>query len=89
MKNLLIILFSLFNVLLCSRGDLVSFEYKDSKSLEDIQQQLNNTFGESLSPEALFDIHMYSIVYETIDQFGNTTIASGLIAYPDDISLAY
>ncbi|MBI45739.1 MAG: hypothetical protein CMG66_06225 [Candidatus Marinimicrobia bacterium] len=89
MKNLLIILFSIFNVLLCYRGDLVSFEYKDSKSLEDIQQQLNNTFGESLSPEALFDIHMYSIVYETIDQFGNTTIASGLIAYPDDISLAY
>ena len=35
--------------------------------------------------DALYDIHMYSIVYETIDQFGNITTASGLVSYPDKV----
>ena len=89
MMKLLIILASVFSLLFSERGDLLSFEYKESKDINDIQQQLDNQFGESLAPEALFDIHMYAITYETIDQFGNTVIASGLVSYPDDISLAY
>ena len=75
-----IILISLMTISLCERGDLLSFEYVDSRDTEAIQEQLDNQFGASLSPEALYDIHMYSITYETIDQFGNFAIASGLIS---------
>ena len=88
MIKLSIILVSAFSLLFSERGDLLSFEYKDSKNAGDIQQQLDNQFGESLAPDAIFDIHMYAIVYETIDQFGNVTLASGIISYPDDASLA-
>ena len=89
MIKLSIILLSAFSLLFSERGDLLSFEYKDSRDIDSIQDQLDSQFGESLSPDALFDIHMYAITYETIDQFGNVTVASGLISYPDDISLAY
>ena len=88
MIKLSIILVSVFSLLFSERGDLLSFEYKDSKDVDAIQQQLDSQF-DSLSPEALFDIHMYAITYETIDQFGNVAVASGLVSYPDDISLAY
>ena len=37
----------------------------------------------------IFDIKAYSIVYETIDQFGEVTIASGLISYPNDANAAF
>ena len=86
MIKLSIILASIFSLIFSERGDLLSFEYKDSKDINSIQQQLDSQFGESLSPDALFDIHMYAITYETIDQFGDVTIASGLVSYPDDIS---
>ena len=89
MIKLSIILASIFSLIFSERGDLLSFEYKDSKDIDSIQEQLDSQFGESLSPDALFDIHMYSITYETIDQFGNVTVASGLISYPEDINLAY
>ena len=89
MIKLSIILLSTLSLLFSGRGDLLSFEYEGSKNIETIQQQLDNQFGPSLAPEALFDIHMYSIAYETIDQFGDVSIASGLISYPDDSNLAY
>ena len=89
MIKLSIILLSAFSLLFSERGDLLSFEYKDSRDIDSIQDQLDSQFGESLSPDALFDIHMYAITYETIDQFGNVTVASGLVSYPDDVSLAY
>jgi len=84
-----IILISFIGVLFCERGDLLSFEYVDSKDASSIQEQLDNQFGASVSPDALYDIHMYSIVYETIDQFGNITTASGLVSYPDNVNFAY
>ena len=89
MIKLSIILASIFSLIFSERGDLLSFEYKDSKDIDSIQEQLDSQFGESLSPDALFDIHMYSITYETIDQFGNETIASGLVAYPIAIENAF
>ena len=84
-----IILISIVSVSLCERGDLLSFEYVDSRDIDNIQEQLDNQFGASVSPDALYDIHMYSITYETIDQFGNVAVASGLISYPDNIDFSY
>ena len=85
MGRKLIILFCIFRLLLSERGDLISFEYKDSKDVNAIQTQLDEQFGTTISPNAIYDIHMYSIVYETIDQFGEAAIASGLISYPINI----
>ena len=89
MIKLSIILVSALSLLFSERGDLLFYQYEGSRDIETIQNQLDNQFGPTLAPEALFDIHMYSITYETIDQFGDFTIASGLISYPDDINLAY
>ena len=84
-----IIFISLISLSFCERGDLLSFEYVDSRDIDTIQEQLDIQFGPSLAPDALYDIHLYSITYETIDQFGNVTVASGLISYPDNVDFAY
>jgi len=89
MKRIKIILCCIITSLFAERGDLLSFEYKDTRSAELIQQQLDDQFGPSLSPDAIYDAIMYSITYETIDQFGEVTIASGLISYPDDNNGAF
>ena len=88
MIKLIIILSSFLSILLSDRGDLLTYEYVDSKDVQTIQEQLNAQFG-GLSPTALYDIDLYAITYETIDQFGQTVVASGLISYPKDISSAF
>ena len=88
MMKKIIIITLLITALFSERGDLISYEFKGTMNSEEIQDQLDSEFG-SLSPEALFSIEMYSIVYETIDQFGNETIASGLVAYPIAIENAF
>ena len=88
MIKLIIILSTFVSILLSERGDLLTYEYVDSRNVQTIQEQLNAQFG-ALSPTALYDIDLYSITYETIDQFGQTVIASGLISYPKDVSSAF
>ena len=88
MIKLIIILSSFLSILLSDRGDLLTYEYIDSRDVQTIQEQLNLQFG-GLSPTALYDIDLYAITYETIDQFGQTVVASGLISYPKDISSAF
>jgi len=79
-KGILIVLFSL---LFSYRGDLISYEYKEYESANDVQIELDTSDAEILGPNAIYDIKLYSIVYETIDQFGNITLASGSICIPD------
>ena len=88
MKNILIILTLSITFLMSERGDILTFEYKGSREVSEIQSQLDYQFG-ALAPTALYDIEMYSITYETIDQFGETVIASGVVAYPLDTSSAF
>ena len=88
MIKLIIILSSFLSILLSDRGDLLTYEYIDSRDVQTIQEQLNLQFG-GLSPTALYDIDLYAITYETIDQFGQIVVASGLISYPKDISSAF
>ena len=78
-----IIFFIILSFIFSERGDLISYEFIGNKAVDDIQTQLNNDFN-SLSPEALYDVDLYAIIYETIDQFGDVTIASGLVSYPVD-----
>ena len=88
MIKLIIILSSFLSILLSDRGDLLTYEYIDSRDVQSIQEQLNAQFG-ALSPTAIYDIDLYAITYETIDQFDQTVVASGLISYPKDISSAF
>ena len=89
MIKLLIILLNISSFLFPERGDLISFEYKEEKSHIDIQNELDNSDAGELNPNAIYDIKLYSIVYETVDQFGETTQASGSIAIPDNNNFAY
>ena len=88
MKNILIILIISISFLMSERGDLLSFQFIDSVDVVDIENYLNNEFGDfELSIE--YSAVMYSIAYETIDQFGDVTLASGMIAFPSVTSQAY
>ena len=42
-----------------------------------------------LNPEAIFNIKAYSIVYETIGQFGEYQEASGFVSFPDNYHYGY
>ena len=89
MIKLLIILLSIFSLLFSDRGDLISFEYKDQKTSEQIQYDLDNSDAAELNPNSIYNIKSYSIVYETINQFGQTTQASGSIIIPDNPNFSY
>ena len=81
MKKILIIM-SFLSFLLCARGDLISYEIIDTKLVSSIQSELDNSDASQLNPNAIYDITLYSIVYETINQFGETVQASGSISVP-------
>jgi len=65
-----------------ARGDLVSYELIDEASKEYAQGVLD-LFVPS-APDCPYDLRMYNLEYETIDQFGNIAIASGAIVVPVD-----
>ena len=88
MLKRIIILFLISSTIYAERGDLLSFEFVDSVNVDDIDNYLNGEFGNfELSIE--YSAIMYSITYETIDQFGNYTVASGMVAFPDGNNEAY
>ena len=63
-----------------ARGDLISYELLDEIDKETAQSVLNGFIP--TAPEVLYDLQMYSLTYETIDQFGNEAVASGAIVIP-------
>ena len=82
-------LFILFiSSIFSARGDLVSYEYIGSMESNIIQEELDASVGQ-LNPNAIFNIKAYSIVYETIDQFGEYEEASGFISFPDNYHYGY
>ena len=88
MKKIIIILASFLAIVFAERGDLLSYDFVDLIDVNDIDSYLNGEFGDfDLSIE--YSAIMYSISYETIDQFGNYTIASGMVAFPDTNNQAY
>ena len=85
MKIIYSILVTVF--LFADRGDLISYDFLDDIDKETAQNVLNSFIP--TAPNVLYDLEMYSITYETIDQFGEVTIASGLISYPNDANAAF
>ena len=55
--------------ILSARGDLVSYELLDEIDKETAQSVLNSFIP--TAPEVLYNLEMYRLTYETIDQFGN------------------
>ena len=81
-------------MLFADRGDLISYTFKEDRDVATIQSELEgyvSDIGASsiITPNAIYDVELYSIIYETIDQFGIYTQASGLVAIPSDINYAY
>ena len=80
--------FILFTFLFSYQGEIVSIEFMDFMNVEDVQDDLDDTFG-SVAPEAQYDISIYKIIYKTIDPFGEETNASGIISFPHNIDEAF
>ena len=70
------------------QGELISYEFIESFDKDNIQSILDSEFG-NLAPEALYDVSMYKVIYNTIDPYGNEVIASGVIGYPENINQAF
>ena len=88
MKNNLIILVLSFSFLFSYRGELLSFNFVDSLNILEIEDYLGDEFNDfDLSSE--YGAIMYSIEYETVDSFGGSVIASGMLAFPATINKAY
>jgi len=87
MKNLL--LFISFSMAFgFNRGNLVSYELLETLSQSDAQSEIDNDLSE-LSISADYDISLYRIIYETLNGYGDSTTASGIVAFPDNTDEAY
>ncbi|MAV64527.1 MAG: hypothetical protein CMG00_04970 [Candidatus Marinimicrobia bacterium] len=82
----MLVVFSIFlAVLLADRGDLIDYTMTDEMSVDTAQGVLNSLLSGisgTSAPDCKYGIQMYSITYETIDQFGEPTIASGALIIP-------
>ena len=70
------------------RGKLVSFEVLESLTQNQAQFEIDEDIGD-LGIEANYDITIYKIIYETLDGYGDSITASGVIAFPEDIEQAF
>ena len=78
MKAILYIVMIVF--LFGARGDLISYELLDEIDQLTAQAVVDGFIP--TGPDIEYDLELYSITYETIDQFGNEAIASGAIVLP-------
>ncbi len=71
----------LVSMILTFQGELISYELIESFTKDEVQQSVDSDLG-VVAPEIIYDVVMYKLKYNTIDPYGNETIASGVIAYP-------
>ena len=64
-----------------NQGSLISSELLDSKTSEEIYDDLFPSLG-MMTPTNGYDVDIYSIIYETLDNDGQSTLASGAVAVP-------
>ncbi len=64
-----------------NQGSLISSELLDSKTSEEIYNNLFPSLG-MMTPTNGYDVDIYSIIYETLDNDGQSTIASGAVGVP-------
>ena len=64
------------------QGSIVEVEFLDSMTALEIYNYLEPML-DIFTPLNGYDVDIYSITYETIDNDGNFTLASGALAIPD------
>ena len=83
-------IFLLFSYLFSARGDIHSIEFLESKTADEVQAEINQELGsQGSSITAEYDVSLYKIIYETLDGYGNTSLASGVIGIPEDPDYAF
>ena len=96
--NIFLFIIIMFSIASSERGNLISYTFKIEETSSQIQSELEdyvsgiaNTEGAAdlITPNAVYDVRLYSIIYETIDQFGQYAEASGSVALPDNYNFAY
>ena len=85
-KNIYLALF--VSYIFSYQGELISYDFIESFDKDEIQMILDNEFG-NLAPDAIYNVSMYKVVYNTIDPYGNEVIASGVIGYPENLNQAF
>ena len=80
--------FLIFSMVFCYQGELLSYEFMESFSNQEVQELVNADLG-VIAPEIRYDVTMYKLTYNTIDPFGQEVIASGVIAYPENNEEAF
>lgn len=80
--------FLIFSMVFCYQGELLSYEFMESFSKQEVQESVNADLG-VIAPEIRYDVTMYKLTYNTIDPFGQEVIASGVIAYPENNDEAF
>ncbi len=80
--------FLIFSMVFCYQGELLSYEFMESFSKQEVQESVNDDLG-VIAPEIRYDVTMYKLTYNTIDPFGQEVIASGVIAYPENNDEAF
>ncbi|MBC8312570.1 MAG: prolyl oligopeptidase family serine peptidase [Candidatus Marinimicrobia bacterium] len=70
------------------RGSIVSIQEIDYESHAEIQSNIDNDLG-TLSMDVDYGATMFKVVYETVDGFGDSTIASGVFAVPESENEAF
>ena len=85
-KNIYLVL--LVSYIFSYQGELISYDFIESFDKDEIQLILDNEFG-NLAPDAIYNVSMYKVVYNTIDPYGNEVIASGVIGYPENLNQAF
>ena len=89
MPSLVIILLFSSITFPLQRGNLISIEEIDNEPYLEIQTNINNELGSIGGLSVEYGATMYKVVYETVDGFGDSTAASGVMAIPQGNDEAY
>lgn len=84
----IIILLMLTNIFAFERGKIISVELIESESISEMQSQFNGSLGE-FGLIAIYGGSIYKVIYETLNGFGDSTTASGVIGIPDSENEAF
>ena len=72
------------------RGAIYSIEFLEYKDVDEIQSEIDEQIGgQGISINAEYNVFLYKIVYETLNGYGDSTLASGVIGIPENIDNAF
>ena len=80
----------LLSCLFSERGDVYSVELLEYKTVSEIQSEISDYLdGQGISIDAEYDVALYKVIYETLDGYGDSALASGVIGIPQSSNHAF